>query len=98
VELEDAIRAFINHMLAYTQNLVQLEPETNQLTGEHCSGVIVEKNGRLFLLTVGHALRTGRWFMETTVTIESRHEVLTIPAQPVNLVSQFNLTKGKQLF
>ena len=85
-------------MLAHTQNLVQLEEGTNGLTGEHCSGLLAERSGRLFLLTAGHALRTGRWFMETTVTVESDHEVLTIPVQPVNFLRQFNLTKGRQLF
>ena len=47
------------------------------------SGFIVERAGALLVLSAGHALREGRWCLETDVSFPSAYETVCIPLNGV---------------
>jgi hypothetical protein len=47
------------------------------------SGFIVERQGSVFILSAGHALRKGRWCLETDVSFASTYETVCIPLNDV---------------
>ncbi|MRG94623.1 hypothetical protein [Polyangium spumosum] len=86
---EEAERAFIDMMLGATLNLVRLDPST-RLPTNGCSGFVIERGSRHFLLSAGHGLRGDGWYLETTLTSRNR-EVLTIPLQPIWHLQQIEI-------
>ena len=55
------------------------------------SGFIVERAGSLCVLSAGHALREGRWCLETDVSFPDTYETVCIPLNGVFLFTTLSL-------
>lgn len=89
---ETAIRAFIEHMLKYTVRIIRnalILPDNFGLA----SGILVEYNNDLVLLTAGHNFENpGIWTLETNIVVAGK--TLHLPLRDVQLLTQINIGRG----
>jgi hypothetical protein len=63
---------FVDRMLDWTQRLVRVDEHEGN---ETASGLLYQRDNRVFLLSVGHALNHGQWVIETNWAVN--HQVLS---------------------
>lgn len=77
---ERNMRAFVEHCLGFTVNLVRLG--VNKLPFSVCSGFLVQRGERVFLLSAGHGIANGPgWGIETKLILQ--REVVILPLRAV---------------
>ena len=65
-----ALKNWVNHGLQLTMYLVQLGLDMQPTN--FCSGFLIRRNGKRFVLSAGHGLGQGNWYLQTHVSDEMR--------------------------
>jgi hypothetical protein len=69
------------HLLSFTCKLVRMSRE-KKITGI-ASGFLVKRDGKWRLLSAAHALRRGKWFLETEVVLHHHRETVVLPIRDI---------------
>lgn len=81
-ELDEAarrnIKALLDQLVQATVLLVDWEPGLD-FPRNRASGFVVERGGRYFVISAGHALRTGKWSLELDPFKDGKHQALLVP-------------------
>jgi hypothetical protein len=70
-----------DHLLSFTCKLVRLSRD-KRITGL-ASGFIVKRGENWCLLSAGHALKRGKWFLETEVVLPDTHRTVVLPVKDI---------------
>lgn len=76
-EVPEGIQAFVTHMLGFTSNIVSLNA-----TGQPArlrSGLVIQREGRYYVITAAHELKGSTWSIETGITVDGQTKGLIIP-------------------
>jgi hypothetical protein len=92
------IRALHEHLLRFTCRLILLD-EQRHPTNTPASGFLVNQSNKLVLLSAGHVLKLGNWFLETDVYLKKSRETVLIPITDINTLASFTIdfTKIKDI-
>ncbi len=60
---------FVDRMLDWTQRLVRIDEHEGNETG---SGLLYQRDNRVFLLSAGHVLNHGQWIIETNWAVDNQ--------------------------
>lgn len=88
------LRALLEQLLQVTVLLVDWVPGLD-FPRQRASGFVVERRGRYFVVSAGHALRAGRWGLELDPFKDRKHPALLVPLRSTWVVlNQVNLVAG----
>lgn len=76
------IKGWINHGWKLTVDLVKLD-QNNEPCAGFCSGFLMERNGKLYVVSAGHGLGNGEWYFQTHVSDDNSCETALIPMKGV---------------
>lgn len=74
-------KEFVEARLAHTLSLVRCESDL--LPKAACSGFLVSRGMRHVVVSAGHSLRKGQWFLETGLLVPDARESVLIPLPEV---------------
>ena len=86
------IKRFVNTLLNNTVNLVRLGDDMSPCG--LCSGVLIPRNGRVFVLSAYHSLKKGRYVLETNAVLEGAGQTIAIPLNSVFHTNRVILKPG----
>jgi hypothetical protein len=75
-------RAWVNDGLNLTVDLVKLD-ENNEPRAGFCSGFLFPHNGKLYVVSAGHGLGNGQWYLQTNVSDKTAGSTVLIPMNGV---------------
>jgi len=84
------VKGWINHGLELTVDLVRLDSQRRPLCG-FCSGFLIERNGKVYVLSAGHGLGRGKWYLQTHVADHTAAQSVLIPMNGVFTLTSIRL-------
>jgi hypothetical protein len=86
------MEAFVQQMLHVTVNLVRVDLQMSPCG--LCSGVLVDRNGDVFILSAYHGLKKGRYCLETNLVLKGSAQTVLIPLNGVFHTERIVLRPG----
>jgi hypothetical protein len=83
---------FMQQMLHITVNLVRVDRQMNPCG--LCSGVLIQRNGDVFVLSAYHGLKNGRYCLETNLVLEGSGQTVLLPLNGVFHTERITLRPG----
>ncbi|MBL8679807.1 MAG: hypothetical protein JNK05_11610 [Myxococcales bacterium] len=81
-KLDELIQTHVARWLRQTLRLVRCDPSTG-LPQAVCSGFLVTRGARHVLVSAGHGLGKGAWFLETGMVVPNARESILVPLRGV---------------
>jgi len=89
------LRALLDKLRQATAMLVDLEPG-HKFPRRRASGFVIEREGRVFVVSAGHALQEGRWWLELDPFKDGKHAALLVPLRSTwSLLAQADLDEDE---
>ncbi len=81
---------WIKHGLELTVDLVRLDSQERPLCG-FCSGFLIERSSKIYVLSAGHGLRRGNWYLQTHIADHTAAKSVLIPMNGVFTLTSIRL-------
>ena len=88
--LKRNLEGWIKHGLELTVDLVRLDSRRRPLCG-FCSGFLIERSGKIYVLSAGHGLGRGKWYLQTHVADHTAGQSVLIPMNGVFTLAHIRL-------